>query len=225
MRDEETDLLSVARELGRMRVSDGYSDGDLSRLLSQMDAHVVSFEKGETVVREGEMATRVGVILEGAVHVVIRGEDDRDVLLRMLSAGSFVGLTSLIAPQTAIPMTFVAFTGCTILGLSVDKLLAWRKDPASERFFVSLERQVSEMMLELVRKCAILSQTRIEDRVLTFLRQRCAARGMRTVVVPGKESDLANYLGVHAVALSRVLSKMRADGVIDYRRNVMTLKA
>jgi len=223
MTREDTDLAAVAAELDRMRVSGGYSVEDLSRLLPQMDALVVSFKKGETVVREGNVADHIGVILEGAVHVAIEGEDGKTCILRMLSAGSFVGLTSLIAPKTSIPMTFVAYSDCMILALSVSKLLAWRKDPASARFFVSLERQVSEMMLELVRKCAILSQTKIENRVLTYLRQRCEEKKTKTVVVPGNEADFANYLGVHAVALSRVLAKMRADGLIDYRRNVLTL--
>jgi len=223
MTKERADFGVVAQELHRMRVSDGYAVADLVRLLPQMDAEVVAFKKGETVVREGENAARVGVILEGAVHVVLRSGDDRGVVLRMLSAGSFVGLTALIASHVPCPMALVAFTDCTLLSLSVGKLRDWRKDPVSDAFFASLERQMYEMMLELAQKCAILSQPKIEDRVLTYLKQQYAEKGSRTVVIPGNEPDFANYLGVHPVALSRVLSKMRTDGLIDYRRNVITL--
>jgi len=207
-----------------MHVSDGYSAKELERLLLRMDAELFSFKKGETVVREGENANRIGVILEGSAHILLAATGGRKAILRMLSAGSIIGLTALIAAEVHDPLSLVAFTDCTVLALSVEKLNAWRREPDSDRFFAAMERQLYEMMLDMAQKCAILSQPKTKDRVLAYLRQRCASKRSRTVVIPGTEADFANYLGVHAVALSRVLKKMREDGLIDYHRNVLTLK-
>jgi len=219
MKKVPSDFAGVADELVRMRVHEGYAAEEISPLLRQLDAEVLAFQKGETISCGPR---RIGVILEGAVHVFWDEGGEKGGVLRMLSAGGFVGLTAFVAPRARDAEVNVAFADSTVVTLSVERLLEWRHDPASDRFFASLDRQVHAMLVETSRKCAILSHTKIEDRVFAFLKQRCTS-GNLTVVVPGNEADFASYLGVHTVALSRVLRKMRAAGFIDYRRNVLTL--
>jgi len=224
MQKETIDVAAVAAELGRLRVSDGYSVPDLAKRLAALDPEVCEYKKGEVMLRERERATRIGVILEGAVHIRYSGMEGKSVLLHMYVAGSFVGLSSVVMEQPTRRISPVCFTPCRMLWLSVPKVLAWRRDPSSARFFAEMNRQMFAVLSELMNRCAILGQPRLEDRVMTYLRQRCAEEGTKTVVVPGTEADFADYLGVHVVALSRALSRMKAAGLIAYRRNVLTLR-
>jgi len=223
MKKETIDVAAVAAELGRMRVSDGYVGEELARRLAALDPEVCLYEKGDVMLREGTQATCIGVVLEGAVHVRTTGANGKSVLLHMYAAGSFVGISSFVMDQSHCPFSLVAFTHCRILWLSVGKLREWRKDPASERFFAEMNRQMFAAMSELMCSCGILRQPSLEDRVLAYLKHKCAAKDSKTVVVPGTEADFAEYLGVHPVTLSRALTKMKAAGRIAYRRNVLTL--
>ena len=45
-----------------------------------------------------------------------------------------------------------------------------------------------------------------------------------TITVPFSREDMAAYIGTDRSALSRELSAMKREGLIDYRKNVFVLK-
>ncbi len=47
----------------------------------------------------------------------------------------------------------------------------------------------------------------------------CKAEGKRTFSVPFGRQELADYPGCDRSALSAVLSKLKAKGVLDYHKN------
>jgi len=55
--------------------------------------------------------------------------------------------------------------------------------------------------------------------VLSYLRAACKAEGKRTFSVPFGRQELADYPGCDRSALSAVLFKLKAKGVLDYHKN------
>lgn len=51
---------------------------------------------------------------------------------------------------------------------------------------------------------------------------RLSAQNKRTVVVPMNREDMAAYIGTNRSALSRELSAMKAEGILDYHKNIFT---
>ena len=49
--------------------------------------------------------------------------------------------------------------------------------------------------------------------------------GAKTFRIPFDRQQLADYLSVERTALSKELGKMRDDGLLDWHKNVFTLKA
>ena len=56
-----------------------------------------------------------------------------------------------------------------------------------------------------------------------YLAGQSARAGSRRFRIPYDRQQMADYLGVERTALSKELSKMRADGLIAFRKNEFTL--
>jgi CRP-like cAMP-binding protein len=76
----------------------------------------------------------------------------------------------------------------------------------------------------LNRKLDILSKRSLREKILQFLHSYSTSSKERIITIPYNRLAMADYLGVDRSALSRELSKMKADGLIDYHKNTFILR-
>lgn len=223
MKIEITEYEEMARRLKPFGLFGEYAHADVVRILSTLGARIEAYEKGEVVFREGEPATRVGLILAGAVHVCLDMPVGGRCIIRMIEAGHLAGGSMLIVPQEKHLCTIVASVPCEMLTFSLAQAVAWRKTPEAAAFFGFVERQFLRLATETALRGYVMSQPTVEQRILTYLNLRCRDEGKRTITVGCNEAEFANYIGVHPVSVSRALNKLRKEGKISYRRNTLTL--
>lgn len=77
--------------------------------------------------------------------------------------------------------------------------------------------------LTLSERIFCTSPKHIRERVSVYLAGQSARAGSRRFRIPYDRQQMADYLGVERTALSKELSKMRADGLIAFRKNEFTL--
>ena len=68
-----------------------------------------------------------------------------------------------------------------------------------------------------------ISSRLIRERILSYLSEQAAINQSSSFTIPFSQSRLAEYLGVERSALSGELSKMRREGLIDYKKNSFRL--
>lgn len=214
---------NVAAEIIRMRVIDGCTVDEIAAMLANLEAETEEFAKGDVFMEEGAPVKRLGLILEGYVHLRRIGANGRPCLVHMMKAGCFFGTAAVIMSRAVNPISMLAVTDCTVLWLSVKKLKECQRVSGSCPFYAAINRQMFDYVAENTFRISLLCEPKLEDRVTMLLRKRCEEAGSNKLVMPGNEADLASYLGVHPVALSRALNRMKAKGLLDYRRNVITL--
>ena len=73
--------------------------------------------------------------------------------------------------------------------------------------------------LALSERIFCTSPKHIRERVSVYLAGQSARAGSRRFRIPYDRQQMADYLGVERTALSKELSKMRADGLIAFRKN------
>ena len=89
------------------------------------------------------------------------------------------------------------------------------RDQALANRFVSA---LASRTLSLNQRIQILSRNTLRMKLITFLSQYAAAQG-DVFTVPFDRASMANFLGADRSALSRELSRMRKEGILDYHRN------
>ena len=77
---------------------------------------------------------------------------------------------------------------------------------------------------ELLGKLSLVNCRSIREKVSYFLSQQAAAHQSMSFDIEFSRQDLADFLCVDRSALSKVLSEMKREGLIDYHRNHFELR-
>lgn len=168
---------------------------------------------GQSLIREGDDARHVFNITSGSVRVYKLLPDGRRQIIGFLFAGDFLGLTSgeayVFSAEAIEPVTVCRFVRSEYRSLI-------RQLPALEAAL--LDRAGHELaaaqnqMLLLGRKTAM-------ERIATFLLALPdldpARRGANGEVrLPMTRSEIADYLGLTIETVSRVLGRLKTQGVV-----------
>lgn len=202
---------------------DGYSPIELAALLGDLDAQKRMFRDGQAMVSERDAVRQMAIVLSGSLHVHAVASGGRRHLLRIAGPGETLGATLVATRRTRYPADVTAYGCGACLTLSLARIRELERRGAERRFFDNLHAVVGEALVASWSKCAMLSCPNIAERVEIYLESRRRQSHSKTIVVGASEESFAEYLGVHRTALSRVLSKMQAEGKFTYRRNVFTL--
>jgi CRP-like cAMP-binding protein len=82
---------------------------------------------------------------------------------------------------------------------------------------------VAQKGLELHERIDCLLKPTVREKILTYLRKLSREQQNRIISIPFNRNTMAEYLNVDRSALSRELSIMKKEGLIDYRKNHFTI--
>jgi CRP-like cAMP-binding protein len=71
----------------------------------------------------------------------------------------------------------------------------------------------------LVGKMEHITKRTTRDKLLSYLSEQARLHNSNSFEIPFDRQELADYLSVERSALSAEMSRLKADGVINYRKN------
>jgi CRP-like cAMP-binding protein len=217
----------VVENLDGIKISlfEGIAPVDLDKLLNCLKARVTRQDKGGVILREQEVISAVGILLKGEARATRLDPSGKQFILAHLSAGSIYGYVLSLSPAPKSPVTVTAYSEVTILSLPAAGILNCcpQRCPCHERLIHNLLLAVSQKYFELQDRLACLIQPTLRDKLLFFLEGVANKEGSRTFNIPFDRAALAEYLNAERSALSRELSAMKGDGLIDYYKNTFKL--
>ena len=188
----------------------GLSAAELSTLLSRLGASVRSYGKGEALVLAGEPSRRVGIVLSGELEAY-----------RPAPGGVFGDV--LGGSSLSSPVTVLAAAPCEVLLLPYERLLLSDGSPAHQRVVQNLVRTISDKYFSLSRRIDLLVMKSLRAKVAAYLLSEAARAHSLTFSIPFSRIQLADYLNCDRSALSRELSTMQREGLIDTYRSSFKL--
>ena len=75
---------------------------------------------------------------------------------------------------------------------------------------------VSRRNVALTEKIEITSKSSLREKILAYLSLEAQKAGSLQLTVPLSRSEMADYLCTNRSALSRELTNMKKDGILDY---------
>ena len=119
----------------------------------------------------------------------------------------------LIFSDRPSPVTLTAVTESRVLWLGPVDLA--RVDPQLLKNLLSIIGNEYWALHQKIRYCAIVS---LRKRIWTYLSDREKKAG-EPFLLPLDRNGMAAYLNADRSALSRELSRMRKDGILEYHKN------
>lgn len=190
--------------------------------LTSIGAHAAwrVIEKGEVIVRQGELADSFFVIASGKVKVYMT-EGDREVILKTLAAGDYFGELPMFdqEPRSA---SVAAIERCHLQTLTYKSFL--RAMEGSADIAKCLLQTLARRLRDADRKIGTLALKDISARVSrTLLELAIVTNGRKVVGEPFTQKDLAGMVGASREMVNRTLHDLMQQGYIDVQRKSITI--
>ncbi len=200
----------------------GLHDSEIESALNLFSAKKRKYSKGEIIASAGTRLERFGLVLSGTVQVSFIDIDGNSVIMASVTSGDTFGESLCWLNITEIPVTVTAFSDTEVLLLSPQSLLASNDSLACElrNRFVSM---LATKALAMNDRIQILSKPTVRQKIITFLSQYSNRSQSKTFSVPFDRETLALYLGVNRSALSRELSAMQKERIIEFYKNTFKI--
>lgn len=199
------------------RLLGNLSEQELADALAYFSAVRRFYRRGEYLYRASEPVRRFGIVLTGCVQVFMENIEGERMVMASVSEGGSFGESLAFLGVTESPIYAEAIKDSCVLWLSPDRLRA-PSDQAGDALRTRFITLMAKKALASNDRIQILSKRTLRKKLLTYFSQ-CVrdAGGQRVFTLPFDRAGMADYLGTDRAALSRELSNMKKEGLIDYR--------
>ncbi|MBO5213693.1 MAG: Crp/Fnr family transcriptional regulator [Clostridia bacterium] len=203
-------------ELTGLPLFAGMDEKTVAEQMTALRGQKAQISKGSVLIREGEKTERCGILLSGQLQGQQINEDGALSVITTLSAGMMFGEILIFSDHPA-PVTLTAVTDCRVLWLGPVDLA--RADARLIRNLLSIIGKEYWALHQKIRYCAIVS---LRKRIYAYLSDREKEAG-KEFTLPFDRNGMAAYLNADRSALSRELSRMKTDGILEYHKNQFRL--
>lgn len=201
----------------------GMTEQEAVQLLHCLHGEKAVYEKNEILFRMGEPVTACALVLSGAVRAEsVNAAGERSVTAYH-SAGALVGDVLMATPGGVSPVYVLAAERTEVLFLPFHHLMGGCEKCCICHFRLreNLISEIAQKYWLQRRRIRYLSEKSLRERILLYLHDE--ADGRTEFQLTGTREDMADFLCVNRSALSRELSRMKADGIVDLERKQIRL--
>lgn len=181
------------------------------------NGEIVSFNKGDVVVREGQYVKFLPIVLEGSIRV-FQQKNERELLLYY------------VTPQQTCTMSLAAAyfdNKSTSFGVAVEPtdafvfpshlIMEWQlKYPSWNKYVMRMFRTRYD---ELLKAFETVTFEHIDARITQYLKRKMQQENSRTINI--SHQRLANEIGTTRVVVSRILKQFEKDKKIKLSRGAI----
>lgn len=179
------------------------------------------YEKMALLFREGEDGVGFYVVASGQVKVFKTSFDGREQVLHILGPGDPLGEVPVFAGQT-FPASAQALVESRLYFFPRQKLVQLYRDSPS--LAMNMLAVLSRRLREFTVLIENLALKEIPQRLATYLLHQHAQKPVSSrVKLPVTKGVLANILGASQETLSRVLSRLSQEGLIEVQGKEITI--
>ena len=199
----------------------GIGAQDMEAMLDCLGAVERRFSRGEAVLRAGEPARWLGVVLSGRLQVCREDREGRRTVLSSVPPAGIFGEAHACAGTAALPVSVWAVEDSGVLLLDIARVVGTCPSSCTfhSRLVTNLLSVLAGKNILLSAKLEHVSQRTIREKLLSYLNAQAALAGSDSFAIPFDRQALADYLCVDRSALSRELSALRREGILEAEKN------
>jgi len=212
--------------LKRVSLFRDIDENKLDVMLQCIGAEVKNVLKNELVLLAGDKVTHIGIVLSGEMHILSECFEGKRSLIATIMPGDIYAEALCCASIEESPVSVMAKTNSSVMILDFPHILG----PCSNicgfhgKLIENMLRVVANKNLQLQSRMEIVCMKSVRSKVLRYLESFVSKQGSQNIIIPFNREELANFLCVERSALSHELARMKADGLIDYKKNHFHLK-
>jgi len=184
-----------------------------------------AFARQSIIFWEGREAQGFFILISGYVKLVKSSPDGKEYILRLVGPGETFAEAAVFS-DAPYPATAMTLEDCHTLYFPKAPFL--RHLAASPTLARNMLATLSRLNIHLTRQLEDLSLKEVSARLARYILERCQEKhgkidkGLR-FELPTTKTHLAAYLGTISETLSRTLSRLKSEGVIEVDKGRITI--
>ncbi|MCQ2566826.1 MAG: helix-turn-helix domain-containing protein [Mogibacterium sp.] len=118
-------------------------------------------------------------------------------------------------------MDYFANENCSVVFISLESIL---NSPFRDELLTVLIHTLTMFNIKMERKIDMLAEKSLRDKILMYLNLMSERNRSKEFNTRMTQEQFAQFLCVNRSALSNELSKMKKDGIIDFKKDHFILK-
>ena len=198
---------------------------EVDAMLPCLGASRRAYRRGERVMRAGQVATRMGVLLEGRLHVEMPDAWGNVSVLESVGPGEPFAVAYACGKEGVLDVDVVADADSTVATLEAARVLhpCERQCACHGALVRNLLVSMANKNIAMNRRAMAMAPKTVRGKILAYLSVQQTVAGAPEFAIPFTQEKLASYLGVDRSTLSAELSALRKEGVIDYKGRTFRL--
>ena len=224
-RSSEVSMSLSVSEIQKLSMFRGIRPEDLPVMLECLKGYEKTFRKNENISIEQENIRNVGVIISGTVDMIKEDIWGNTTMLVRLGRDRIFGETFACGSDSRAAVIFRASRDARILFMPFQRVMRTCSHSCvfHHQLIENMVEQIADKNRELMQKVEAISQKTLRTKILTYLSAEAQKQGKRYFQIPLGRQEMADYLCADRSAVSRELSEMKKEGLIDFDRDVFNI--
>ena len=197
-----------------------FSIDEIIETFSVISFYEKEYKKNDLILNENIKLEYFGIITEGKIALSNFDYFGNRNILNVFEKGVTFA-EALVALEINIPHKVISLTNSSILWIEYKSL---SKSNQYSKILNNLLNTIATKNLILNKKLQILSKRTTREKILEYLsNQKKILSPDNKIEINLNRNEMADYLALDRSNLSRELSKLKKEGIIDFKKNKFKL--
>ncbi len=194
---------------------------EINTALYILNARYQTFEKGEIILHAGGQTDCVCLVISGSVTIENNDMWGNRTILNIVDSDDFFAETYAILKDETMMVDAVANEQCAIMFLRIGGLFGsgFEGQPWSNKLVRNLLMISANKNLILSGRSFHISPKTARGRIMAYLNSVSLKKHSKVFDIPFDRQQMADYLNLERTALSKELSRMKREKIIDFKKN------
>lgn len=194
---------------------------EINTLLLELSTTIKHYEQGSYICTQNQDFNKIGIVLKGKVMCSRTCLCHNATFSHILKMYETFGEDLVCAGHDSLPYDVIALENTTLLFIEVKDLLLLGHpySPYINKFLINLLSLIANRHLISTEQIEYTRIPSLKRRVAAFLLNQYEQTGQLLFTTSLSRCEMASYLSVTRPALSKVLSELKKEEIIDYYKD------
>lgn len=205
---------------------DNMDEGEIKSILKCSNAAVVSFRDNQIVFEKDDKIKKLGIVIEGEFNLVSQKYNGTRVIVTTLEKNDLFGEALIFASEDFSPYDLISSgsSRALLIPYKIFSNMCSNGCDYHNQLISNMLTILSNKIVMLNNKMSILNAETLKGRIAVYLLSLHKKANTMIFDMPMNRQELSEFLNVKRPSLSRELSNMQKDNIIEvYRSSVKIL--
>ena len=187
---------------------------EIHNLINSTSKNIKSFTSGDIIAVEGDSCDYLGIIINGDIEIHKSFASGKLVTINHFDAGNIFGEALVFSHEHKYPATVISTSTSTVMFISREEII--KIMTLDTRILNNFMGVLSNRILMLNQRLTNLSFDTLRKKIANILLIEYSRQNSNYLTMPYDRKKMSEMLNIPRPSLSRELSKMKEDGLIDF---------